>query len=119
MMDAAMPVEELLEHVFSGEAKRILLYQDGPENIVGILHKSLLMKSFCLAEGDKEATDITSAISEPVFISEHISVLEQLQNFSIQQGQFVLVKDRDRIKGAIDLETILEALSKELSREGL
>lgn len=119
-MDAALEIEELLSQSFNTNARRILLYQDSLEDIIGILHVSLLMKSFCLAEGDKDTTDITSAISEPVFIPSEKSVLAQLQDFAGQQTQFALIRDQNNfICGAIDLETILEALASDLRQKAV
>ena len=120
IMDADQEIPELLSQSFDTSARRILLYQDNPENIMGILHVSLLMKSFCLAEGDKDATDITSAISEPVFIPAEKSVLAQLQDFASQQTKFVLIRDHQhQIKGAIDLETILDGLAADLKKKAV
>ncbi len=114
-IDAALPADELMTTVFDNSDKRVLLYQDDPESIEAVLHAHLLMKSFCLAEGDKNTTDITSAISEPVYIRSGTSVLEQLQRFSEHHEQFALIKDRNNVLiGAIALDTILEELSKEL-----
>lgn len=110
-IDAALEAEELMAKCFDTTERRILLYQDEPENIAGILHVSLLMKSFCMADGDRNTTDITSAISGPVFIAPDKTVLAQLQDFATRQDQFVLVRDdRGIVQGAIDLETILESL---------
>jgi len=120
VMDVEMPVDELITAVFESSAPRILLYQDRVENIVGILHSALLMKSFCLAEGDKNLTDITSAISEPVFISSQISVFDQLQDFSSRHEQFALIRGNDdAIQGAISMELILEKLFGELKEQAM
>jgi Mg2+/Co2+ transporter CorB len=120
VMDVEMPVEELITAIFESNASRVLLYQDRAENIVGILHTSLLMKSFCLAEGDKNLTDITSAISEPVFISDQICVFDQLQDFSSRHEQYALIRDRNGVLlGAIAMETILEKSFSELKQQTL
>jgi Mg2+/Co2+ transporter CorB len=117
-IDAALPAEELMATVFDSNEKRVLLYQDSPENIEAVLHTQLLMRSFCLAEGDKDTTDITSAISEPIYIQSGTSIFDQLQNFSRNHEQFALIKDTKGIViGAIAMDTILETLSKELRQE--
>jgi Mg2+/Co2+ transporter CorB len=118
IMNVEMPAEELMTAVFESNKSRVLLYQERAENIVGILHTSLLMKSFCLAEGDKNLTDMTSAISEPIFISDQVSVFDQLQDFSSHHEQFALIRDRNQnLIGAISMEIILERLSLHLKQQ--
>lgn len=112
MINESMAHEDLLPLVFASKNQRILVYQDQPDNIVGILHTRLLLRAFCLAEGDKEAVDITSAISEPVFVDEDKLLLEQMEEFLGKQQPFALVRDQTgKLTGTISLEKIFEAVS--------
>jgi Mg2+/Co2+ transporter CorB len=114
-LDGDLPMEELLEKIVASHEQRLMVYQDTPENVMGILHVNLMLKAIALAEGDINAIDIGAVISEPVFASPFARVIDQIGEFQAHGQHFALVRNRQgQLKGAISLEGLVENLAATL-----
>ena len=126
MIDARLPVTEILRLVLDSPHTRHPLYRDDPENIVGILHaKDLLraMQRMLTDDGriDPEelaAFDILDVAMPPYFIPDTTALDDQMRAFLKRKSHFALVVDEyGALQGLITLEDILEEIVGEIADE--
>ncbi len=111
MLDAGLPVDDIVDKALLSPYTRIPLYQDNPENIVGVLHTKLLARQLRNSEPGSSSIDMAAAISEPWFIPETTSLLDQLKAFRSRNEHFALVVDEyGSLLGLISREDILEEI---------
>ncbi|MGC6530894.1 MAG: HlyC/CorC family transporter [Candidatus Puniceispirillaceae bacterium] len=120
MINAADEPEDILRFVLTSPHTRHPVYQDSPENIIGVLH----VKSLLLAlQQATHATDISQlAIKDiaqnPYFIPETTDLFEQLQAFRSRREHFALVIDEyGAFQGIVTLEDILEEIVGDIDDE--
>lgn len=117
-IDGDQPIEEMVDLVMESGAKRMILYQDNPDNIVGILHTNLFAKAVALAGGDLNAVDVMSAVSEPYLVSPNVQVIEQIRQFRQNRQNYALVRHRDGdILGGVSLNRLLQQVAHILDAE--
>ncbi|MGZ5983668.1 MAG: CNNM domain-containing protein, partial [Caulobacteraceae bacterium] len=68
MLDADLPPRELVREALEAPHTRLPLYQDDPENIIGVLHAKDLLKALAEADGGLDALDIPAIRREAWFI---------------------------------------------------
>lgn len=126
MIDARLPVTEILRLALASPHTRHPLYRDDPENIVGILHaKDLLraMQRMLTDDGriDPEelaAFDILDVAMAPYFIPDTTALDDQMRTFLKRKSHFALVVDEyGALQGLITLEDILEEIVGEIADE--
>lgn len=125
MIDAAMPMEDLLAKCLEGRHSRLPVYANNPDNIVGILHiKDLLRSVHRLWRNDKikdrdlQNFDIMSVVTEPYFVPETTPLDDQMRQFLRRKSHFALVVDEyGDLQGLITLEDILEEIVGEITDE--
>jgi Mg2+/Co2+ transporter CorB len=126
MIDASLPVQEILARVLDSPHTRLPLFRDEPENIVGVLHAKELLRAMhrMLDEDgrlDREKMarfDIMSVAMEPYFIPETTSLDDQMRQFLRRHTHFALVVDEyGALQGLITLEDILEEIVGEIADE--
>ena len=89
---------------------RIPVWQDNPDNIIGILHTRDLLNSL-LYDSQINIDDIKKLLTEPMFIHESTSLDEQLAEFKEKKTRFALVIDEyGDILGMITIYDILEEI---------
>ena len=111
MLDASMPVGKLVDAVLASPFTRIPLFQDDPDNIVGIIQTKFLVTQMRMAKGDDAAIDFMAAVTEPWFIPETTTLFDQLQEFRDRKEQFALVVDEyGALLGLVTREDILEEI---------
>ncbi len=88
MIDAALPVGEILKLCLDSNHTRLPLYRDEPENIVGVLHAKDLLRAMhkMLADGRIEPHemaefDILTVAMQPYFIPETTTLDDQMRQF--------------------------------------
>ena len=126
MIDARLPVTEILRLVLDSPHTRHPLYKDDPENIVGILHaKDLLRAMQRMLTGDGRidpeelsAFDILDVAMPPYFIPDTTALDDQMRAFLKRKSHFALVVDEyGALQGLITLEDILEEIVGEIADE--
>ncbi|MDF1792109.1 MAG: HlyC/CorC family transporter [Thalassobaculaceae bacterium] len=112
MIDADAPIDELLEQVLESPFTRLPLYREDQDNIVGVLHVKALLRAIRAAKGmTPEDFDVMSIASEPWFIPDTTTLLDQLQTFRERREHFAVVVDEyGSFMGVVTLEDILEEI---------
>ncbi len=96
---------------------RIPLWQNSPDNIIGVLHVRSLLP---MLQGMKpiRRQDIIAATAKPWFIPETTSLLKQLQSFRRRREHFAMVVDEyGALIGIVTLEDILEEIVGDIADE--
>ncbi|NBD28983.1 MAG: DUF21 domain-containing protein [Alphaproteobacteria bacterium] len=125
MIDASLPVMDILSHVLDSKHTRLPLFREDPENIVGVLHAKDLLRAMHRMLGDGridpeelQAFDIMTVAMEPYFIPETTSLDDQMRKFLARHTHFALVVDEyGSLQGLITLEDILEEIVGEITDE--
>ncbi|MCF2904072.1 HlyC/CorC family transporter [Octadecabacter sp. CECT 8868] len=125
MIDAALPVAEILSLCLDSNHTRLPLYRDEPENIVGVLHAKDLLRAMhkMLADGRIEPQemaefDILTVAMKPYFVPETTTLDDQMHQFLARRRHFALVVDEyGTLQGLITLEDILEEIVGEITDE--
>ncbi|MBU2993193.1 HlyC/CorC family transporter [Octadecabacter sp. 1_MG-2023] len=125
MIDAALPVAEILKLCLDSNHTRLPLYRDEPENIVGVLHAKDLLRAMhkMLADGRIEPDemagfDILTVAMKPYFVPETTTLDDQMHQFLARRRHFALVVDEyGTLQGLITLEDILEEIVGEITDE--
>lgn len=117
-VDIDLPVESILEKVENCPFSRIPLYQDKPENIVGVIRIKTLFKEIIDRKGDYSQVDIRKIMTEPWFIPDNTTLKQQLQLFRARREHFAIVVDEYGVlQGIVTLEDILEEIVGDINDE--
>jgi Mg2+/Co2+ transporter CorB len=125
MIDAALPVAEILRLCLDSNHTRLPLYRDEPENIIGTLHAKDLLRALHKMLGDgriepqeMDEFDILTVSMAPYFIPETTTLDDQMRQFLARRTHFALVVDEyGTLQGLITLEDILEEIVGEITDE--
>ena len=125
MIDAALPVAEILALCLESSHTRLPLFRDERENIVGVLHAKDLLRAMhrMLADGrieprEMQEFDILTVAMKPYFVPETTTLDDQMRQFLARQRHFALVVDEyGTLQGLITLEDILEEIVGEITDE--
>lgn len=117
MLDAAAPLEHVLEQVLSSPYTRHPVWMDNRENIIGILHTKDLLRAITLRDSTEEFS-LQEVCSHPWFIPESTSLLDQLNEFRSRREHLACVVDEyGALKGLVTLEDILEEIVGQIDDE--
>jgi len=106
-----LSVEEMIAAARRHKHRRLPIYDETPDTIVGILNTRTLLLN---PEGD-----LAEAIEFPSFVPESMNLLQLLKSFQRQQRGVAIVLDEfGGTAGLITFEDILEEVVGELHSEG-
>jgi CBS domain containing-hemolysin-like protein len=106
-----LSVEEMIAAARKFKHRRLPMYDESPDTIVGILNTRTLLLS---PDGD-----LAEAIEFPSFVPESMNLLQLLKSFQRQQRGLAIVLDEfGGTAGLITVENILEEVVGELHAEG-
>ena len=119
MIDADANPHDILAQCFRSSFTRIPVYQNDPENIIGVLHAKDLLRSIepKLVTGDHGPAmtaefDVRTVMMEPYFVPETTTLNDQMREFLRRKAHFALVVDEyGALQGLITLEDILEEIN--------
>lgn len=118
IIDADLPIEDIVDQVLASSHTRIPLWQNEQENIVGVLHAKDLLRAIHKVDGELGKIDILDVANEPWFVPETTDVQEQLNAFLRESNHFALVVDEyGALMGLVTLEDILEEIVGEITDE--
>jgi Mg2+/Co2+ transporter CorB len=117
-LDVNAPVDDLIAGVVRSAYTRIPLYDDQPENIVGILHAKDVLRALRRSGGQMHRFNVKRIMVKPWFVPETTSLKEQLNAFLERKSHFALVVDEyGDIQGLVTLEDILEEIVGDIADE--
>jgi Mg2+/Co2+ transporter CorB len=118
LIDADLPIRELVAEALEAQHTRIPLYRENPDNIVGVLHARDLLRALAAANGAIDDIDVASIQREPWFIPDTTNLKDQLNAFLKRRSHFALVVDEyGALQGLVTLEDILEEIVGEIEDE--
>ena len=125
MIDSESSPSEILSKCLHSPYTRLPIFQNDPENVIGVLHaKDLLREVDRLTRGKKPSLknldnlDVLNIIMKPYFVPETTTLDEQMQQFLKRKTHFALVVDEYGVLlGLITLEDILEEIVGQIADE--
>lgn len=110
--------KDIVEQILSSPFTRLPLWQDDPDNIIGVLHAKDLLRVLSNLEFDISKLKIEEFSTKPWFIPESTGLQDQLNAFLRRKAHFALVVDEyGEVMGLLTLEDILEEIVGEISDE--
>ena len=118
MADAADPPTKILEDVLARPVTRLPLWQNTPENIIGILHVQDLFLAIYAAGNDATKIDVMTLARPAWFVPETRPLIEQLKAFRRRKMPFAVVVDEyGEMMGILTIEDILEEIVGDITDE--
>jgi Mg2+/Co2+ transporter CorB len=118
MVDADLPPAKITGQVLQSPYTRIPVWQNEPDNIVGVVHAKALLRAVRIEDAAVEELRIEDVATTPWFIPESTSLLDQLRAFRHRHEHFALVVDEyGALMGIVTLEDILEEIVGEIADE--
>ena len=108
-IDIAAPIENITTQLATSFHTRVMVFENDPANIIGVLHqRRLLAEAFA---GEITHAALRERMSEPYFIPAATPIYTQLQFFRENRQRLGLVVDEyGEIEGLVTLEDIIEEL---------
>ncbi len=117
-IDAELPPSDIVDAALESPFTRLPLWQDEPDNIVGVVHAKSLLRAVRAAKGPVTAQDLQQVVSKPWFVPDTTTLLDQLQAFRDRREHFALVVDEyGSLMGLVTLEDILEEIVGDITDE--
>jgi Mg2+/Co2+ transporter CorB len=117
-IDAELPPSDIVDAALESPFTRLPLWQDEPDNIVGVVHAKSLLRAVRAAKGPVTAQDLHQVVSKPWFVPDATTLLDQLQAFRDRREHFALVVDEyGSLMGLVTLEDILEEIVGDITDE--
>lgn len=121
MIDAKAPPMEVLEQILASPHTRLPVFENEPENIIGVIHAkdlSRAMYAFQSSGKSMDDFDVQEVLMKPYFIPETTTLDDQMRQFLRRHTHFALVVDEyGSLEGLITLEDILEEIVGEITDE--
>ena len=117
-IDITTKLEDISTALMATPHSRIPVWQDEPDNIVGILHVKDYFHAWHLAEKHGNQLKIDTILQEPYFVPETTNISQQLFEFRRLRRHLALVVDEyGDLQGLVTLEDILEEIVGEIEDE--
>jgi Mg2+/Co2+ transporter CorB len=115
-IDLQDSIEEITNQLQNGFYTRIVVFDDGIDNLVGVIHIRSAM--IALAHGEFTKEKIRAMAEEPYFIPEGTPLNRQLLNFQRERKGFGLVVDEyGDLLGLVTLADVLEEIVGEFTTD--
>ena len=108
-IDIAAPIDSIKAQLATSFHTRVVVFENDPANIIGVLHqRRLVAQAF---GGEIDQATLHEQMSEPYFIPAATPIYTQLQFFRENRQRMGLVVDEyGEIEGLVTLEDIIEEL---------
>ncbi len=117
-VDADDPPEQALQQILNAPYTRVPIWQEEPENIVGVVHVKDILRRLSTGESDAASIDLREVATEPWFVPETTSLSDQLNAFLKRKAHFALVVDEyGEVQGLVTLEDIIEEIVGDIADE--
>ncbi|MCP4126843.1 MAG: HlyC/CorC family transporter [Gammaproteobacteria bacterium] len=115
-IDLEDSIEEIINQLETGFYTRIVVFDDGIDNLVGVVHIRNAM--IAMAQGEFTKEKIREMAEEPYYIPEGTPLNRQLLNFQQEKKGFGLVVDEyGDLLGLITLADVLEEIVGEFTTD--
>jgi Mg2+/Co2+ transporter CorB len=115
-VDISDKIEDIRDTLSTAHHTRLVVYDGGPENVVGIVHVRKVLNASRREPLNKES--LREVIREPYFIPVGTSLLQQLQNFQENQRHMAIVVDEyGEMQGIVTMKDILEEIVGEFTSQ--
>ncbi|HEY9445968.1 MAG TPA: transporter associated domain-containing protein, partial [Burkholderiales bacterium] len=113
-IDINAPIEEVVEQISTAYHRRVLVYQDQLDEVLGTLRVRSVLN--LARQGDLTKEALREIVWEPYFVPSGTPLFSQLQNFQEHQDRVSLVVDEyGELRGLVTLEDILEEIIGEFT----
>ena len=117
-LNADDPPETVVRQVLDSPFTRLPLWQNEPDNFIGVLHAKDLLRVLASHDWDITKLKLEDYASKPWFVPENTSLQDQLNAFLRKKAHFALVVDEyGEVMGLVTLEDILEEIVGEIADE--
>ena len=117
-VNANLSPTQLVAEVLDSPYTRLPLWQNDPENIVGVLHVKALFREISVLGDDLSKLDVLGLAADPWFIPEQTLLVDQLEAFQKRREHFALVVDEyGSLMGVVTLEDIIEEIVGDIDDE--
>jgi len=111
MIDAGLPMQEIVSQTLASPHTRIPLWRDEPDNIVGVLHAKALLRALRANDWKVDGINAVALAAKPWFVPDSTSLLAQLEAFKRRHEHFAIVVDEyGALMGIVTLEDIIEEI---------
>ncbi len=118
MLDADQPPARIVEQVTSSPYTRFPLWRDETDNIIGVLHSKDMLRVVAKNPIEIDKVDVSAMASEPWFIPDTTTLIQQLQAFRRRRTHIALVVDEyGALMGMVTLEDVLEEIVGDITDE--
>jgi Mg2+/Co2+ transporter CorB len=117
-IDVDTPNDEIIADLLKSGFSRAPVWQDNPDNIIGILHAKDVLSALQSRKGDASKLNIKAICSNAWFVPDTTTVNDQLSAFLRRKSHFALVVDEyGEVMGLVTLEDILEEIVGDIADE--
>ncbi len=117
-VNADDPVDKVVDAILGGAYSRVPMWENQPENIVGVIHVKDLLRALKKVDGDASKLDIRAIATKPWFVPDTTSLSDQLNAFLKRKLHMALVVDEyGDVQGLLTLEDILEEIVGDITDE--
>ena len=117
-ISASDPIDKIIDDILARPYSRVPIWEDDPENIIGVLHAKDLIKAIRAHGGDMSKIDVRTIATKPWFVPDTTSLNDQLNAFLKRKAHIALVIDEyGAVQGVVTLEDILEEIVGDISDE--
>jgi Mg2+/Co2+ transporter CorB len=118
MIDASLPMPEVLELIVKSPYTRLPVWLDHPDNIIGVLHVKSFLRAIQKSRKDIMKMNVADLVSKPWFIPAATTLYEQLHAFREKKEHFAIVVDEyGSFLGIVTLEDIVEEIVGDINDE--
>ncbi|MGA0023294.1 MAG: HlyC/CorC family transporter, partial [Burkholderiales bacterium] len=115
-VDIDLPIEDLAQQLSTAHHRRVVVYQDQLDNVIGTLRVRHVLTLIQREELTRES--LQDLVREPYFVPSATPLLSQIQNFQEHEDRVSLVVDEyGEIMGLVTLEDILEEIIGEFTTQ--
>jgi Mg2+/Co2+ transporter CorB len=117
-IDGSEPISAIIQQVFKSGNTRLPVWQDNPDNIIGILHAKNLFAAIQENDGDSNKVKLEDILSPAWFVPDTRPLTDQLNAFLRRKTHFAIVVDEyGEVQGLITLEDIIEEIVGDIKDE--
>ena len=115
-VDISDRIEDIRDTLSTAHHTRLVVYDGGPENVIGIVHVRKVLNATRREPLTKEA--LREIMREPYFIPVGTPLLQQLQNFQENQRHMAIVVDEyGEMQALVTMKDILEEIVGEFTSQ--